>query len=895
MQTIPEHFRFDHSATARPEAVVQVGRARFTILTPRLIRMEYDPEVRFEDRPSQVVWYRHQPVPPFDVQRDGDWLIINTDTLQLRYNIEHDRFDADSLTVTVRANGVEWHFGDSDPANLKGTARTLDGASGAVPLQNGLLSRAGWTVIDDSRSLVFNDSGWLGLRHSTPTQDLYFFGYGSDYAACLDDYHTIAGPVPLLPRWALGNWWSRYHEYHQDELIALMKDFKAHDVPLSVCIVDMDWHITEIETNSQAYPGHVWNDGWTGYTWNPELFPDPARFTATLHEMGLRTALNLHPHAGVHPHESQYERVAERVGVEPGSREPINFDLADPRFASAYFEELHHPHEAIGIDFWWMDWQQGEQTSLPGLDPLWWLNHLHFLDLGRDGERRPFVFSRWGGLGNHRYPIGFSGDTIISWESLAFQPYFTASAANVGYGWWSHDIGGHYGNTEEPELYTRWIQYGVFSPIFRLHATKTPFSDRRPWAFDNVRIFEATRSAMQLRHALIPYLYTMSWRYMNTNQAPIRPMYHDYPNAEAAYHCPQQYTFGSELIAAPFISPVDPDTTFSRIGVWLPEGDWYNFFDGTHYEGGWHAIYGRLEDIPVFARAGAIVPLGPEVGWGGVDNPAEMDVMVFAGADHQFELFEDDGHSTAFRNGASCVTRFAQSWQAKQMTFTITPADGDTSSIPPARTWRVHLRGVTAGAQLTASVDQQTITAASSYDADTETLTVELPDTPITAAVIITVNHDKSLLARRDRRRETCWHLIKHMAAETEIKRSLWERIDEIMADTRTLLEYAYYLKPTQLQALIEVIDQVGFEVIRDTDVPLRVVLWNAQQKPGMTYHYTQTNLQFWIGQQRFSYDSGPVPSHKVIMPNIEERGYQPPQWQVKADYFGITQVEIEA
>ena len=198
----------------------------------------------------------------------------------------------------------------------------------------------------------------------------------------------------------------------------------------------MDWHITKTGNDSS---------GWTGYTWNRDLFPDPAGFIAWLHQHGLKTALNLHPADGVYPHEEQYAAMAKALDVDPATERPIDFNLSDPAFARAYFEILHHPLEAQGVDFWWLDWQQGTRSRLAGLDPLMWLNHLHFYDLARDGSKRPFIFSRWCGLGNHRYPIGFSGDTVVTWESLAFQPYFTATAANVGYGWWSHDIGGHMG------------------------------------------------------------------------------------------------------------------------------------------------------------------------------------------------------------------------------------------------------------------------------------------------------------------------------------------------------------------------------------------------------------------------------------------------------------------
>lgn len=145
----------------------------------------------------------------------------------------------------------------------------------------------------------------------------------------------------------------------------------------------MDWHITKTGNTS---------DGWTGYTWNTELFPDPSAFIKWLHEQGLRTDLNLHPARGIHPHELQYEEMAQWMGIDPASQKAIPFDITDPHFAEGYFDILHHPKEQAGVDFWWMDWQQGQKSRVPGLDPLWWINHLHYFDLGRDGRKRPFVF-----------------------------------------------------------------------------------------------------------------------------------------------------------------------------------------------------------------------------------------------------------------------------------------------------------------------------------------------------------------------------------------------------------------------------------------------------------------------------------------------------------------------
>ena len=407
--TGPAYARLSFDAVADAAAVVVVGEARFTVLTPRLIRMEYAPDGHFEDRPSQVFWYRRQPVPTFEARREGDGLTLSTEALRLVYG--GGDFAPESLSVTLLPDGPTWRYGDRDAGNLRGTTRTLDTIDGGVPLDPGLLSRDGWVVIDDSRTLVFDDGGWLCARAAgadAGARDLYFMGYGMDnspdYRAALRDYATLSGRAPLLPRWALGNWWSRYWAYSDDDLRALMTEFRDHETPLSVCIIDMDWHLVDVGEGIS---------GWTGYTWNDALFPNPPGFIAWLHEQGLRTALNLHPALGIRPHEAAYGEMCRRLEIDLSAGNAIPFDIANPRFADAYFEVLHHPLEEMGIDFWWMDWQQGMESTLGGLDPLWWLNHLHFHDLARDGKR-PFIFSRWGGLGNHRYPIGFSGDTVVS-------------------------------------------------------------------------------------------------------------------------------------------------------------------------------------------------------------------------------------------------------------------------------------------------------------------------------------------------------------------------------------------------------------------------------------------------------------------------------------------------
>lgn len=839
-KTFPTKF----DPIANPAAVVTRPNVRFTVLTPRLLRLEFSPDGAFEDRPSQAFWVRNLPVPDFDVMVEDGILTLKTDHLKLTYIASETCFTADTLSVTLKESSEIWQFGQEDELNLLGTARTLDDIDGALTLEKGLLSRTGYAVYDDTPRLVFNADGWLEPRNAPDGyHDLYFFGYGQDADGCLQDFAQVAGPAPMLPRWALGNWWSRYWAYSADELLGLMDEFKANKVPLSVCIVDMDWHITDTGNASS---------GWTGYTWNRALFPDPPAFIAALHKRGLKTALNLHPALGIYPHEEQYPVMAAEMDIDPASQEPVPFNITDNKFTNAYFKELHHPQEADGVDFWWMDWQQGTLSGLPGLDPLWWLNHLHFYDLGRDGQKRPFIFSRWGGLGNHRYPIGFSGDTHISWESLAFQPYFTATAANVNYGWWSHDIGGHMSGVEDAELFARWVQYGVFSPIFRLHCTNNPFHERRPWGWD-AETERVTSAAMRLRHQFIPYLYTMAWRNHTQHLPLVRPMYHLYPGQEAAYHCPDQYLFGSELLVIPFIEPMDSDIGLSRQAVWLPDGDWFDFFNGTPYEGDrWYSVYGSLDEIPVFAKAGAIVPLAAA---DGVDNPDKLIVHVFPRADNQFALYEDDGLA------AHSLTSIEQKWSETNWTVTIEAAKGETIHLPAKRTWVVCFRNV--AEDMVAELVETGLSAnhdvTTEYDADTNTLRVTAVS--LSPTDTLTIKLTNPTLTDEDRILSTCQKLVSAFRLESWTKQLLYNQLPSLIRDPKQLVQYELKLTQTQLRALTEVMTGVGsYRSSTRRSLYEEILMWNNEEREDVVYRLAAMGLN-----NRSETIHEPVPQFAVL------------------------------
>ena len=647
-------------APAHPDAVVAGETYRFTVLSPRLIRMEWNEKAEFVDERTQLVVSRDFPVPDFTVTRlPGGGVEIVTECLQLHY--DGGEFSSAGLTVRLLRGSTDphyssWIYGFEYPQqplrrNLLGTARTLDEIDGPVDLEPGILATFGFAAVDDSDTALLSADGWIAARPPAGPRgrkDIYLFGHGRDYAGALADYHRLTGPTPLVPRYVLGNWWSRFWPYTGSEYLELMDRFAAERIPLSVSVIDMDWHLVDVDPEIGT--------GWTGYTWNRELFPDPERFLGALHDRGLRVTLNVHPADGVRRHEEAYPQMADAVGISPESGLPVAFDITSRAFVDAYLRHLHHPLVEQGVDFWWLDWQSGGATRVAGLDPLWMLNHLHFLDSGRDG-RRPLTFSRYAGLGSHRYPVGFSGDTITSWESLDFQPFFTNAAANVGYTWWSHDIGGHMGGLKDVELTVRWCQYGVFSPVNRLHSSLNAFATKEPWSF-GPHAFDVISRFLRLRHRLIPALYTAAWRAHTDAVAVVRPMYHDHPMAGEAYTVSNQSMLGEHLLVAPITTREDAAAKLAAVSAWLPEGGWYDILTGQRYDGGSRLLLHRgLDRLPVLARAGAVLPLADASG-PVTDAPSRLTLRMFPG-DGVSHLVEDHGEGAPTIRTRN-LTRFVQ-------------------------------------------------------------------------------------------------------------------------------------------------------------------------------------------------------------------------------------------
>ena len=737
MDGFAKKYAIKSDGSACAENVIIDSDLRITVITPELIRIE---KGGFCDLPTQTVLFRNLGKVDFSFKKFSDRITVKTDKCEFCVSkcgeLQSVRL-SDGRLVT-----------DFKKGNLKGTRRTLDVTFGRVKLVDGIVSRNGVALTDDSASLTLLPDGTVSPR-SQVGQDTYVYAYGCNYLSALRAFYRITGETPLIPRFCLGNWWSRFWRYTQDEYLDLMNKFEEKDIPLTVACIDMDWHWVDVEKRFgekvKDYPkpknpianitGCFWNPGWTGYSWNTELFPNHIAFLKTLHEKGLRTNLNVHPAQGVRFFEDMYPDFARHMGINETSKEPIRFDFTDKNFVEGYFKYINRSMENEGVDFWWIDWQQGSKSKIEGLDPLWLLNHYYCLDRQSKGLR-PLTLSRFAGFGSHRYPLGFSGDTAIQWSVLDFQPYFTATAANAGYSWWSHDIGGHNFGKLSDELYLRWVQFGVFSPIMRFHSANVARKSKEPWKFGS-EAEKITKKFLRFRHRMIPYTYTMNRLTEKEGRPLLMPMYYACPNEEEAYRVGNEYFFGTQLIVAPITHKADKRTHTAAVDIWLPEGRYTDIFTGEVYCGGKTVINRDIASIPVLAPAGAIIPLDGRKTGNDCGNPESLEILIYRG-NGSFKLYEDDGESLAYRDGHYAETEFKLEETDSTLKFTVSPAEGDLTLIPSSRRYVFSFRDVASADEISVAANGETVDFTAEKEENGLSVTVDGVGT--NKSVIITVH-----------------------------------------------------------------------------------------------------------------------------------------------------------
>lgn len=411
-----------------------------------------------------------------------------------------------------------------------------------------------------------------------------------------------------------------------------------------------------------------------------------------LKHKNLAVTLNLHDAKGVNEWETQYDAMCKAIGRDKDKNEPVNFTIINRTIALALEDVVLKPLEdRNGVDFWWIDWQQGEDQGGGDGDkknPTFWTAHLRSTDRNRRRERkRAMVLARWGGLGSHRYPVHFAGDASISWEQLQFQPYFSMTATNVG-AIWSHDISGQ---LSTPELFTRWLQWSVLSGISRVHDKGTSAGECAKTSPETCTAVEpwnappqyalANYDALRLRGMLIPYVYTCAYRaHAEGGLWFVRPLYYDWPELDGAYvtasahpnttaQYESQYMFGDNLLAAPVVRPSNTTTHLAVSNLWFPPGTWVGFsggriVQGDMLEGSSVSMKFDISEIPLFAKAGSIIPTIPVLPGSTVGLAMKqyhhLVWTVFlastAPSNGVGYVYEDDGKTTNYISGQSAFT-----------------------------------------------------------------------------------------------------------------------------------------------------------------------------------------------------------------------------------------------
>ena len=420
--------------------------------------------------------------------------------------------------------------------------------------------------------------------------------------------------------------------------------------------------------------------------------------------------------------------VAIRDVAPPGR---IAFDLSDQKQADVFMRDLHAPLMQAGVNVWWVD-GGGGAADMPGLNKQLWTNKVFYDFTQQVSGQRGFILSRYGDWGSERYPAFFTGDTYSEWPVLAYEVAFTTRGGNVLVPYISHDIGGFHGAKIDFDLYARWIEFGTFSPILRMHSAHANPKEgnvRMPWEYGNKGV-ALMRKYFTLRTQLIPYVYSYTWQAHTQSMPLLRPLYLEYPDLEEAYQHSHEYFFGDDMLVAPVL-----DASGNRT-VYLPPGEWIDFFTGKHHDGGASfTTHYAVDEMPVFVREGAIVPEQPVSDYSNAKPLDTVIVNVYGSGHGDFNLYEDDGVSLAYAQGqyATTAMHYVTDKDGSHR-LVIAPTKGTYANQPQTRSYELLIHATEKPQSITAG--GQTISHWTWYPEDGTTL-VTLPSGSIRNGVTV--------------------------------------------------------------------------------------------------------------------------------------------------------------
>ncbi len=724
---------FVHNAKdliANKDNVILGKKYRISILTERLVRLEYSPSGVFEDRATQNVIFRNFDRVLYQVTNSETLMQVNTKYFVIDY-VKDKSFKGskiaggNTLRITLKDTDRIWYYGHPESRNFGTINYSLDDFAGKLKLSNGLYSTDGFAVLDDSNSYVLKNSMDYVSRENEEI-DVYVFMYKKDLGLCLQDYYALTGYPPLIARYALGNWWYKNEAYTTSDIKNVVTRFREEGIPISVFLLGDKWHDKQ---NSYVVDSTRLNDVEVG---------------SFLRANQIKFGVTVNPFDGVNGKK-----------MVPFTGNNIN----------EYFNQSVRGLYSSGVSVFNLDY-----NNIKDKNNLQVFNHFHYVAVEVMLNQRGIVLCRNTGLSMHRYPIIFSGKTKVDFQTLNILPFYNASASNMGISWIAHPIGGYHGGIEDDELYLRYIQFGTFSPIFLLASDGGKYYKREPWKW-NESMLEIIKKYMNLRLQLIPYLYTEAYIYHKSGSPLIQPLYYSYPKIYDEPKYRNQYFLGTQMLVVPITKT--KNVVMNRVvqKMFIPKGVWYDFLTGKKYPGNkYYMSFYKDEDYPVFCREGSIIPLSLDKT---TDCPVNMEFVIFPGSDGVYNLYEDDGITNNYKNANHYLTELNFKFEKDHYVFTMKPLDPHYS-IPNNRNYKIRFKN-TRSAMISVTVNGANY-AASAY-LDKSDLVVAMDGVPTSGTVVVTVSGtnigvEAVRLINDD---------IKGILDDLEIGTIIKEKADEIM------------------------------------------------------------------------------------------------------------------
>lgn len=756
------HFEVDLTKSKTPSSNVFRGKTyRISILSDVLIRFEYSETGSFNDYPTFFASNRSFGKPKITVEEDNNVLIIKNDIFILEYNKEKPFIGSklmpdQNLKVTIAGTEKIWYFNHPEVKNFKGTAYSLDDTKGNIDFEKGLFSLDGFTTFDDSRTPILDAHGNV-LSPNYKNIDTYLFIYNNDFGIGLRDYFNLTSLPPLIPRYALGVWWNKNEAYDEKDIQNLVYNFKKYDLPMSVLLLN------ECNRTKNNYSP-------ISFSFDKTKLPNPRGLSEFLHKNKIYLGSNIKTEGLISVEEESYLEFQKYYNKDLNKNIPLN--VYDPKLVDSYLKGIINPFLDKGVDFLWIDDNNKENTLRS-----FTMNYFLYKNFNLNKAKRNFIISRNFGICPHKYSALYSGETLISWKTLKLLPFFNSTAANIGVSWWSHDIGGYKGGTEDAELFMRYVQLGVYSPILRLSSDTGKYYKREPWKWD-AKTYKIVHDYLKIRHRLIPYIYSEAKKYSSFGSPLIQPLYYKYPETYDEPLYKNEFYYGSELFVCPITTPKDEIMNRVVHRIFLPNGVWYDFKTGKKFTGGnRYVTFYKDEDYPVYAKTGAIIPLAkldPQ-NINDTSAPKTLEIQIFPGRSNTYKMYEDDGTSSMYKEGYSFTTEINYYYKEDDFSVSIEPIEGKLGIIPEKRNYIIRFRNTkfTDGVQ----VFQDEVNVKCKRYTDENDFVIEFNDISTTSKVFVyckgkDIEIDANRVINED---------LEGIITDLKIKTSLKEEIDKII------------------------------------------------------------------------------------------------------------------